>query len=124
LWLAHSLREFPATAACQLLHHAPPVCGLTGQDRIDLRAFTEHFRSADHCWPAIHQLMSERAGVLAELPEMDACLLVERFWQGKDWSWLSVRHQLAGQKAVVTALRAAIKKLLTWPESREQHEKQ
>lgn len=124
LWLAHALREFPALAACRLLHKAPPVCGLSMQDRIDLRAFTEHFRSADHCWPAIHQLMLERAGVLFDLSEMDACLLVERFWQGQDWQWLSARHQLSGQKAVVTALRVAIKKLLTWPESREQHQKQ
>jgi tRNA(Met) cytidine acetyltransferase len=56
--------------------------------------------------------MQVHSAELAQLPEMLAALLIQRFWQGKDWAWLAQQHQLAGQKAVVQQLRQAIKQLL------------
>jgi Predicted P-loop ATPase fused to an acetyltransferase len=111
VWLAHALNELPAAVILPLLQPAE-VATLNPQERADLIAFSEHHRSADHCWPAILCLMQVAAGQLATLPVAQSALLIQRFWQGKSWEWLVQQHQLAGQKAVVQQLRNTIKKLL------------
>ena len=111
VWLAHGLSDLSTEIIVPLLQSGM-VEPLTLQEQQDLLAFTEHHRSPDHCWPSVLRAMQVHSAELAQLPEMLAALLIQRFWQGKDWAWLAQQHQLAGQKAVVQQLRQAIKQLL------------
>jgi tRNA(Met) cytidine acetyltransferase len=111
VWLAHGLSDLATEIIVPLLQSGT-VEPLTVQEQQDLLAFTDHHRSPDHCWPSVLRAMQVRSAELAQLPEMFAALLIQRFWQGKDWAWLAQQHQLAGQKAVVQQLRQAIKQLL------------
>ena len=111
VWLAHSLQDLPADMILSLLQ-PQPILPLTEQEKNDLLAFTDHHRSPDHCWPAISRALQVYAGTLKHMPAEQAALLIQRFWQGKSWSWLATHHRLTGQKAVVQQLRMAVKKLL------------
>lgn len=111
VWLAHGLSDLSTEIIVPSLQSGM-VEPLTLQEQQDLLAFTEHHRSPDHCWPSVLRAMQVHSAELAQLPEMLAALLIQRFWQGKDWAWLAQQHQLAGQKAVVQQLRQAIKQLL------------
>lgn len=111
VWLAHGLSDLSTEIIVPLLQSAT-VESLTEQEQQDLLAFTDHHRSSDHCWPSVLRAMQVHSAELAQLPEMLAALLIQRFWQGKAWTWLAQQHQLAGQKAVVQQLRLAIKQLL------------
>ncbi|WP_320151385.1 GNAT family N-acetyltransferase [uncultured Tolumonas sp.] len=111
VWLAHGLSDLTTEIIVPLLQSAT-VEPLTGQEQQDLLAFSDHHRSPDHCWPSVLRAMQVHSAELAQLPKLLAALLIQRFWQGKDWVWLAQQHQLAGQKAVVQQLRQAIKQLL------------
>lgn len=111
VWLAHGLSELSTEIIVPLLQSGT-VEPLTVQEQQDLLAFTDHHRSPDHCWPSVLRAMQVHRAELAQLPDRLAALLIQRFWQGKDWAWLAQQHQLAGQKAVVQQLRQAIKQLL------------
>jgi tRNA(Met) cytidine acetyltransferase len=111
VWLAHGLSDLSTEIIVPLLQSGM-VEPLTLQEQQDLLAFTEHHRSPDHCWPSVLRAMQVHSAELAQLPEMLAALLIQRFWQGKEWAWLAQQHQLSGQKAVVQQLRQAIKQLL------------
>ena len=111
VWLAHGLSELSTEIIVPLLQSAT-VEPLTGQEQQDLLAFSDHHRSPDHCWPSVLRAMQVHSAELAQLPKLLAALLIQRFWQGKDWVWLAQQHQLTGQKAVVQQLRLAIKQLL------------
>jgi tRNA(Met) cytidine acetyltransferase len=119
VWLAHGLADLPTTIILPLLQ-ANSAAPLTEQEQQDLLAFTDHHRSPDHCWPSILRAMQIYAAELAQLPAMLAALLIERFWQGKEWAWLAQQHQLSGQKMVVQQLRLAIKQLLLPQRGEEQ----
>lgn len=111
VWLAHGLSELSTEIIVPLLQSAT-VEPLTAQEQQDLLAFTDHHRSPDHCWPSVLRAMQVQSAELALLPKLSAALLIQRFWQGREWAWLAQQHQLSGQKAVVQQLRQAIKQLL------------
>ena len=111
VWLAHGLSDLSTEIIVPLLQSGT-VEPLTVQEQQDLLAFTDHHRSPDHCWPSILRALQVHAGTLVRLSDKQAALLIQRFWQGKDWAWLAQQHQLAGQKVVVQQLRLAIKQLL------------
>lgn len=111
VWLTHGLSDLSTEIIVPLLQSAT-VEPLTEQEQQDLLAFTDHHRSPDHCWPSVLRAMQVHSAELAQLPKLLAALLIQRFWQGKEWAWLAQQHQLSGQKAVVQQLRLAIKQLL------------
>jgi tRNA(Met) cytidine acetyltransferase len=111
VWLAHGLSELSTEIIVPLLQSAA-VEPLTAQEQQDLLALTDHHRSPDHCWPSVLRALQVHAGTLVRLSDKPAALLIQRFWQGKEWAWLAQQHQLSGQKAVVQQLRQAIKQLL------------
>lgn len=111
VWLAHGLTDLPTAIILPLLQTGS-AAPLTEQEQCDLLAFTDHYRSPDHCWPSIVRAMQVYALQLAHLPEQLAALLIQRFWQGKAWAWLAQQHQLSGQKMVVQQLRLAVQQLL------------
>ena len=114
VWLAHLLSELSCDIILPLLQSSHAM-SLTQQELADLTAFSDHHRSADHCWPAVLRLMQVSAEKLSQLPQTQSSILIQRFWQGKSWGWLAQQHQLTGQKAVIQQLRLAVKKLLSLP---------
>ncbi len=118
-WLAFQLSTLAPELVVQLCHATSAAEPLPVQTLKDLRLVTDHHRSLDHALPAIRCLMQHRQA-LQQLSATEQAVLIARFWQGKEWSWLCRRFEVNGQKAMVKWLRAVIKKLLSLAHSREQ----
>ncbi|MBF0255315.1 MAG: tRNA(Met) cytidine acetyltransferase [Gammaproteobacteria bacterium] len=104
--LADPLRDLEAEIACALLRHLASETRLSPQDCADLQAFAEGGRDY-----AGARLALWRLSLIAAASEGDAealRVLILKVIQGRDWAEVAAQLQLAGQKPVLQALRAAV----------------
>ena len=100
IWLGSVFNELSPALVRSFLHSLPQTA-LSPQYQLDLEAFTDHFRTPDHCLPALQQMMQAKRKTLLELPDQDIELLIARCWQARTWAWISEHYEVNGQKAVI-----------------------